>query len=124
MGEVKEINDRVSSYEVNFKNAKNDMGILVQQISKSKAKLVSITKVREAEVKQENETKERINYCQQRITELYDKQGRKDQFKNKKERDKYLKNRLKEVKNNLNAEEKHLKKVKDQNKMIEKKLKD
>merc|ERR1712025_708585 len=85
--QLKAITDKVSSYKNNVANAKKDMEKLVKKIDQSKAKLLEITEDHDSKMKQEHKTKERMNFCQQRLTELYDKQGRKDQFKNKNERD-------------------------------------
>jgi len=64
---------------------------LAKEVKKKQKNLDEIKITYESKLKDENQLKERLQFCEQRSSTLYDKQGRHKQFKSKQQRDAFFK---------------------------------
>lgn len=87
------------------KDAQSELKSLSKQIAETQVQLQSALVNYTAQLDAESEMTNRIQRCEQRVAELYAKQGRKTQFKSQKERDVFLKKQIDDTKKTL-AEEK------------------
>ena len=81
-----------------------------EELASLEEKIVTLTRERktlqrnyDAKVKVEEKLRDRLAFCKQRVNELYAKQGRKNAFGSKRERDKYLQQQIAEVRRHLKS---------------------
>jgi len=85
--------------------AESELKQVTVQIKQKQGELNKITKEYDSQLEAETEISLRIERCKQRLSELHAKQGRKGQFKSKKERDTFLKKQITDTKKTVAAEQ-------------------
>lgn len=119
---VKDAQDKVNKDKEKKKGATAEAKQLKEEISKSKAELVKAQTEYKEKIQIEEKLKEEIRHLEQRLAGLYDKQGRKNQFSSKHDRDKFLKTQIKDITKNLESERKQLQKIEGENERLRKKI--
>mmetsp|Transcript_10832 Transcript_10832/g.20577 ORF Transcript_10832/g.20577 Transcript_10832/m.20577 type:complete len:1210 (+) Transcript_10832:29-3658(+) len=108
---VKEAQAELDTGNASTADASKEMKSLSSEIKSKEAKLATITKEFEAKAAEEEVLKDRVSAAEQRLSELYSKQGRADQFKTKSERDKYLADQIKDLEKDIAKEGANLAKM-------------
>lgn len=109
--QVKEAKGTVESEKSSKADAAKELKELTAEVKTKQKSLDAAIKDYEKKVEEEEKTKGRIAKLDQRVSELYSKQGRKSQFKTKKDRDEFLVNQIKDLKKDLASEKSQLDKL-------------
>ena len=88
------------------KEAQSDLKTLERQIAATQTQMETAVTDYNTQLQKESEIKTRIQRCEQRLSELYAKQGRKNQFKTQKERDVFINKQIDQLSKMLADEKK------------------
>jgi len=112
--EIKDLQEAIKEDNNAKETDKKQMSKLEEKIKTKEEALSKITPDYNEKKSSEGDISARLKACEQRRTDLYSKQGRQSQFKNKDERDSWIKKELSSIKANIAQKEKQIRRYKDE----------
>ncbi|XP_076824516.1 structural maintenance of chromosomes protein 3-like [Clavelina lepadiformis] len=97
-----DLNDEVKADEQSWQQARNELEELQLKITTKTREKEQIVPQFEEMMRKEKDTEKRLKISEQRRKELYAKQGRGNQFRNREERDSWIQNELRTLQRGIN----------------------